>query len=92
MKATGPWLGTLLIAAGLASLVRADHCNPCVAPPPNAFTPSGCCCPCYWGGPGYWPPYGMQPFQPFNGFRPSLGVPVHPFARSPRDYFMMDDP
>jgi hypothetical protein len=37
------------------------------------------------GHPGKW----FAPFKPNPGPAP---FPVHPFARSPRDYFMMDDP
>ena len=57
-------------------------------------------------GPGWWgvnqcgAPYGPNycvypPFPPYNGERPSLGgnspaFMTHPFARGPRDYFMLD--
>jgi hypothetical protein len=93
MKATIPWLGALLLAAAAMSSGRADHWWCSSSPPqPNAFTPAGYCCP-GWYNPITFPTFGVQPFCPSgNGFGPSVGTPAHLFARSPRDYFMMDDP
>lgn len=65
----------------------------CAPPAPDAcgpgyFCTNGC-------GMNYGPNYCLTPgFPPFNGARPPMkkppGMPMHPFARSPRDYFMMD--
>jgi hypothetical protein len=30
------------------------------------------------------------PWPPYNGERPNLSTPTHPFARGPRDYFMLE--
>jgi hypothetical protein len=52
-------------------------------------------------GPNYWV---RPPFEPFNGLRPELsrasagcpfpprmvGFPTHPYARSPRDFYMYE--
>jgi hypothetical protein len=95
MKATISVLATLFLALALTATAAAwgDY-----SPPPiNAFTP-GCYCYPYWDIYAYgsypnWPPY----CQPFQGFQPR--VPFgndsgygsgYRFARSPRDYFMMD--
>lgn len=64
------------------------RCAPAV---PDACRPGFYCTnPC---GVVYGPNHCVMPsFPPFNGARPSVtsGVPTHPFARSPRDYFMVD--
>jgi hypothetical protein len=67
-------------------------------PYPPRVAPDAC-------GPGWWgvnccgAPFGPNhcvypPFPPYNGERPSMGgAPAflpHPFARGPRDYFMLD--
>jgi hypothetical protein len=93
MKATISGLSALLLALAFTTAAQAWYgYGP--PPPVNAFSPS--CCP-YWDGGSYssynnWPPY----CPPFQGFRP----PVPPmgsecgsgyrFARSPRDYFMVE--
>jgi len=91
MKATISGLGVLFLALALTTTAHAWYgYGP--PPPVNAFTPS--CCYSYWDTCSYgscdnWPPCS----QPFQGFRPS--VPMgndcgYRFARSPRDYFMVD--
>lgn len=63
----------------------------CAPPAPDACRPGSFCTgPC---GMVYGPNYNLTPpFPPFNGARPPMkhGVPTHPFARSPRDFFMLD--
>src|SRR5438270_13463475 len=98
MKATVLWLGALLLAAASTSGARANpwfYGNPQA---PDACGP-GFYCTNYCGA-VYGPNYCVRPpCPPFNGFRPCLndqnqggspGYPVHPFARSPRDFFMTD--
>jgi hypothetical protein len=107
MKATLPWLAALVLTAAGSALAQAQAYYP-FPMPPQAPDPFGSCfygttC----GGAVYGPSYGMNlPCAPFNGFRPPLQGPalqgqdggcpaalaVHPFARSPRDYFMWNDP
>lgn len=72
-------------------------CVPCPPPPPPMTTfPYG-----PHGGPGY---AGPMPAMPFNGLLPvppqangggpagiSASFPGHPYARSPRDFFMYYD-
>ncbi len=101
MKATLSWLGALLCAGFLAHSAQAQYPN-CF--PPRLIAPDACgpgfytvnaCGAVY--GPNYWVYPGVQPW---NGFHPSCarpkqqqgpqGFPTHPFARSPRDFFMMD--
>jgi hypothetical protein len=62
---------------------------------PDMYTCNGCCCPP--------PSYGMvcapncccvyPCFPPFQGVLPKMEdkVPTHPYARSPRDYFMYEE-
>ena len=94
----------MLLAAGVlfASLFTAGSakaqcfgCCPCPQGT-NAFTPAfyG---PAY-GGQWYGPsvPQMNPPYPPFNGMvfaptpPPEVRFPSHPFARSPRDYFMYE--
>lgn len=69
------------------------RCNPY---PCGPWTPDAC-------GPGFYAPncYGVvhgpnynvhPPFPPFNGARPCMnnGAAQHLYARSPRDFFMID--
>lgn len=64
----------------------------CAQPAPDmcgpGFYSTNCC------GVPYGPNYCVTPpFPPFNGARPCVNhakFPTHPFARSPRDYFMLD--
>jgi hypothetical protein len=94
MKTTISVLATLFLA--LAFTATASAWGDYSPPPINAFTP-GCYCYPSWDMYSYgsypnWPPY----CQPFQGFQPQM--PQMPFgndsgyrfARSPRDYFMMD--
>jgi hypothetical protein len=102
MKATIPWLGALGVAIVAASFAQAQHpyyygCRPQA---PDA------CGPCYFCtnpyGMTYGPNYCLRPpFQPYTGFAPFMqipgqggdqipGFPVHPFVRSPRDFFMIE--
>jgi hypothetical protein len=92
MKATASLLGVLLAAAVLASPARAQY-GYYPAPCPPAYHPG------YWGS-GYSPNYCNPPFPPFQGMvwaPPNAGgnggnaaFPTHPFARSPRDFYMID--
>jgi hypothetical protein len=88
MRATIAGLSAVLLAMTLTTAAQAWYeYRP---PPVNAFTPS-CCYPC-WDG-GYYGPCNNWPpcCEPFQGFRPPISRgPTHPFARSPRDYFMID--
>jgi hypothetical protein len=99
MKATISWLGALLGLALLSSAAQAQCCY--VWPPsaPDMCGPGFYSANCY--GLVYGPGYSVQPpFPPFQGmvFGPKApggggGMPTfpsHPFARSPRDYFMID--
>jgi hypothetical protein len=94
MRATMTMLGAALFTLTLTAGAQAWFRNDSAPPPINAFTPNWLCCPC-WNGGCYnansnWPP----PCQPFQGFgsRPPAptGFATQPFARSPRDYFMVD--
>ena len=104
MKATLLGFGALLLVVAGASVAQADpYYYPYIRQAPDACGP-GYYCTNYCGCP-YGPNYCVRPpWEPFNGFRPSLqqnpseqggagaGFSVHPFARSPRDFFMMGDP
>jgi hypothetical protein len=95
MRATIGVLAALILAGVMTTLASADPYWPCNPPPP---APDMC-------GPGlYYPnncgtfsgPYYCvrPPWPPFNGPAASmsqqqLGFPTHPYARSPRDYFMV---
>jgi len=105
MKATLSWLAALVLAVTACSVARANP-YPYYYPPypqaPDACGP-GYFCTNYCGA-VYGPNYCLRPpFPPFNGFRPCYsspgqeggaggmpGYPVHPFAHSPRDFFMVD--
>lgn len=89
MKATIAGLAALLIALALTTAAQAWFGY---GPPPyNAFSP-GCCYPCWdmgcYGSYSNWPPC----CQPFQGFRPQvpMGSGGQSFARSPRDFFMVE--
>jgi hypothetical protein len=105
MKATATGLGALLALTLLAPLAQAQCCY---LPPPQAPDACGpgyyCNNLC---GLTYGPNHCVYPpFPPFNGmvFGPagkggcgpgafvSPYFPTHPYARSPRDYFMVYDP
>ena len=98
MKATLLWAGALLGTALAASLASADpYYSPVFRTPlhtaPDAFGPGFyAACP---GGMVYGPNYWLRPAgEPFNGPGPGAGQSsspafiFHPYARSPRDFFM----
>ena len=104
MRATLSWLGALLCAGSLAQSAQAVYPNffPSSRLAPDACGPGFYDVNAQGGvyGPNYWVYPG---FQPWNGFHPncvrpqaqqaggpSPSFPTHPFARSPRDYFMLD--
>lgn len=99
MRTVLPWLGALLCAGIMISvsprLARAEpFYSPCIYRIPDA------CGPGYYTvnqcGAVYGPNYCLYPsFPPFNGVRPCFKQEppkcvTHPFARSPRDFFMLD--
>jgi hypothetical protein len=95
MKATIRCLGALLLLVAAASLARANpYYYPCIPQAPDACGP-GSYCTNYCGtvyGPNY---YLRPPWPPVGTVAPCLSgpqFPVHPFARSPRDFFMWMDP
>jgi hypothetical protein len=98
MKATLIWLGGLLLIAASTSLAQAHpFCHSCGSQPQVAWG-SGYAYP-NWGGGNYGCNYCPQmPPQPYSGFLPGAGIPcqkvpgfpMHPYARSPRDFFMVD--
>jgi hypothetical protein len=104
MKATITGLAALLALAVFAPASHAQYYPPSYpryyAPIPRA---PDLCNPCNYYSPYTGANFNVYPpFQPFNGavFPPSNGngngmgatqlFPTHPFARSPRDYFMVD--
>src|SRR5262249_4989278 len=98
VKATISGLGALLLAAVVSSLAHAQGWYPsCPLPQaPDACGPGDYCTNPYGQayGPNYWV---RPPFEPVNGLRPSfqgfannVRFPTHPFARGPRDFFMVD--
>jgi hypothetical protein len=104
MKATLPWLAAVLLAVLAGSTAKAQYFGPCVPRAPDACGP-GYYAPNIYGA-YYGPNYNLRPpYLPFNGmvFGPcqcppgagqgqlgSPGFPTHPYARSPRDFFMAD--
>ena len=101
MRQTLLGFGALLLLVAGASLAQADpYYYPYIRQAPDACGPGNYCtnyCGCPYG-PNYWV---RPPWEPFNGFRPNLlnqqngngaVFAVHPFARSPRDFFMVGDP
>ena len=100
MKATVSCLGALVVALAVSGSARADHPYffGCGNRPhaPDALGP-GYTCYNYCGapyGPNYcvrppWPPFqGMLPLPDGNGGGGQFMT--HPFARGPRDFFMLD--
>jgi hypothetical protein len=97
MRATLTGLSAVLLLLGLTAVAQALSWFEHSSPPVNAFS-TNFCYPCWAGGGagggigpyGNWPP----PCGPFQGFRPpapNMGNSfTQPFARSPRDYFMVD--
>ena len=101
MRALTPWLAALLVVAATAGLAEAyyPYYFPQAPQAPDACGP-GFYNVNAWGaqyGPNYWL---QPPYPPFNGARPNLQKSsqasptfgTHPYARSPRDYFMLEQP
>jgi hypothetical protein len=102
MRATIAWLGGLLLLAATGSTAQAQHYSPFPRyPAPDACGP-GYYCNGYYGM-AYGPNYNLRPpFPPYNGERLPMpkkdcggmvtpwGYATHPYARGPRDFFMMD--
>ena len=99
MRATVSWLGALGAAMLLAASAEANpYYYPQQAPYTSTSYYGGNC----YGagavnGASYWS--GLPP-MPFNGMLPPMqyngqgqqryGFPTHPYARGPRDFFMLD--
>jgi len=105
MKATSAWLGALLGAVLLTSSAQAQCCYLAPPRAPDMLNPGFYYANCYGQvyGPNYcvYPPF--APFQgmiwapptgpqgPGGGHGPlGASFPTHPYARSPRDFFMID--
>ncbi len=97
MRAVIPWLGALLVAAATTAVAQADPYYWRGLPPAPDACGQGFYCTNQYGmtyGPNY---YLRPPWEPFNGVPPRLPCntgcgPCGPWFRSPRDFFMMDDP
>jgi hypothetical protein len=101
MKATLFGIGILLLAAGTCTPVRADYpyynntwYGPTLPQAPD-MCGTGWYCANACGvvyGPNH---YVYPPFPPYSGIAPRVptgpSFPTHPFARSPRDFFMIGD-
>ncbi|HEV3261622.1 MAG TPA: hypothetical protein VG013_32530 [Gemmataceae bacterium] len=99
MKAVYAWAGVVLGVVACASVVRADPYNyyPQQAPGawgPGAYATNPWCAPYSPCPPLYHPPCppvgGVCPPACLPCSPPCAMFPSHPFARSPRDYFMQD--
>ena len=100
MKATVSCLGALVVALAVSGSARADHPYffGCGNRPhaPDAFG-GGFMCYNYCGAP-YGPNFAVRPpWPPFQGMLPPPDpngdggqFMTHPYARGPRDFFMMD--
>jgi hypothetical protein len=100
MKATWTLLAGLLLAA-TAGTASAQYPAPHAYPGPTA--PQACGAGFYSAGPygmAYGPNYNPLPAYPFTMLGPGvpplppmggrqIGFPTHPYARSPRDFFML---
>jgi hypothetical protein len=97
MKATIIGLGAMLLLAASTTAAKADHYG--ALPSYNAFSVQqptaqrGCHRFFCWQQcvPACQPSYGIQPNQWMPVLPPpgqNGGAPAHPFARSPRDFFM----
>jgi hypothetical protein len=92
VKRITPWLAALLLTAAASAQAQAGHFWHGGQPGANAFSP-GCI-----GTNMYAPSYGVggwgaPPWPPYSGIGPGMpprSMPTHPFARSPRDFFMLD--
>src|SRR5438105_6595855 len=102
MKATWTCLAGLVLAA-TAGTAAAQYPAPYPYPRPTA--PDACAGGFYCSNPygmTYGPNYYLRPaFPPFTPLgpglpqqmcKPQIGFPTHPYARSPRDFFMVNDP
>jgi len=102
MSALRLFFGVLLVGALSASAASAQCCYAPVPQAPNACGPAGYCY--NWCGTAFPSHCVYPPFAPFQGFiagPPNCGngagpqnspmFPTHPYARSPRDYFMFYD-
>ncbi len=101
MKATITWLGAFFCVAVLAASSARAQCPYYYGCRPHA---PDACGPCFFStnacgqlyGPNYnirppFPPYsGIPPFSPEFCNQQIPGFPVHPFVRSPRDFFMIE--
>jgi hypothetical protein len=106
MKASLICAGALVAMLASISASQAQDWSPganCAVPVGNAFSPGfgyakrhcGHCCGSCQYGPARFAPVGPVATPPpgFNGAGFGQGqqqYPVHPFARSPRDFFMLD--
>jgi hypothetical protein len=99
MKAIVSGLSVLVLSGLLASSAQAQCCYIYPPPAPDMCGPGYYAVNC--GGQVYGPNYNVYPpFCPFQGMVPApqppgggggmAAFPTHPFARSPRDYFMID--
>lgn len=100
MKSSWCWLAALLVCCTMTQESQAGY--PYFYPsnyPSTPQAPDARGCGYYVTNPGgmvYGPNYCVYPcFPPYNGERPPLqgNAPQfrsHPFARSPRDFFMLD--
>jgi hypothetical protein len=104
MKRTVLWLGAVLALGCVGSLSQANPYFPGCPAPPSA---PDACGPGYYvtdqNGTVYGPNYPIYPpFPPYNGpmYAPPVQqqgppggmIPTHPYARSPRDFFMVPTP
>src|SRR5262245_37326120 len=99
MRATVSCLGALVVVLAVCGAAQADH--PYSLGCGNRMQAPDACGPGYisynyYGAP-YGPNYAIQPaWPPFNGLLPppnwggGQGMARHPYARSPRDFFMLD--
>ena len=93
MKTLLTYVGASVFVALAASGARAQHYHPGHYP-----SPAGACFHCGPCGGNAWGPTGYTiPAAPIPPFSPNIGClqkqvmfPQHPFARSPRDFFMVD--
>jgi hypothetical protein len=100
MRALTLWLAALTVLAATADPTQAyyPYYYPCGPQAPDACGPGYYITNSFGAqyGPNYWV---YPPYPPFNGARPSFqkqqqnaqpSFPTHPFARGPRDYFMLE--
>jgi hypothetical protein len=99
MKATVTGLGALVVVLALCGGARADQ--PYSFAYGNRLQAADACGPGFiyynYNGAPYGPNYSIRPpWPPFNGMLPPSdwgnngAFGNHPYARSPRDYFMLD--